>query len=937
MAIYKEDIVSIELENGVIHRSFLNHSIGSGDAAANRFGIRVFRNGSEVDLSGVSCQAYFQNAEGTNIALTSYGTVSGNVAYVTLPQACYNVEGQFCLAIKLIGGGVTGTMRIIDGMVCNTGTTGAVAPTSSVPTYQEILSTYAAMVSATSAANLAIAEEFDASENYPAGKNVINDGALYVLPNGHTAGTTWANTTKVASNLGDQVTDLKSAIDYKTEELQKRTEGVFPIYGYLAANNKWLYSTPTTNSKSIVVEVKPNTKYLIRSTNTCVGAFLKTLPNGYEWESGTDMSTHYATGASRTTFTSGMVAGTTPSDAKYLVISLLVNGTNWSPTTMIIGGYNYLHSIIEEMLVRQRECIAYVTENAISWTVDSSNVYTLSITNSIIIRDYSNYSTAITITKAELLTIAGASSYVTVANEKLVGNNFAIYYDFTNSKLVVGALNTAATYNDSVLLFGCYYGSFLGGKLVENDIFIKEIKNSKLRKRNAIAYVSGDAISWRMTSTVNCELYVNADIVIRDSNHFSTAIVFTKEQLLSVAGDSEQVTVSNGKITGSAFGIYYDYESGSLVVSNINVADVYKDTLLLFAHYYASYTGGLLVDAKCGNISELYEKVAAMESQFPVVPDFLASEVTTTIGQLQSEATEKSMIIAFTTDNHYGASNGLNWPTTIATIKDINSKYKIDAVIDGGDMINGEETAANAKARLSGMIADMNISNTLAYALVGNHDDDSFTVSQEVLVPQDDLYALIGRPFSRNYDVMNGAKVYGYKDFPVFGIRLIMLDSRIGDDRNGEDPLNWGYDTDQINWLENVALNTDYQVAIFSHMGVTKEYAVANYQPVNGATVRNKIESFVSNGGVVIGFFHGHTHWDFIGQYSQTNGFHEVSTGCGRVQTFTPSYAPSGAVVPDRTSGTATQELYDFIVIKPESREVKMIRFGAGSDRSFSY
>ena len=200
MAIYKEDIVSIELENGVIHRSFLNHSIGSGDAAANRFGIRVFRNGSEVDLSGVSCQAYFQNAEGTNIALTSYGTVSGNVAYVTLPQACYNVEGQFCLAIKLIGGGVTGTMRIIDGMVCNTGTTGAVAPTSSVPTYQEILSTYAAMVSATSAANLAIAEEFDASKNYPAGQNVINDGALYVLPNGHTAGTTWANTTKTSSN-----------------------------------------------------------------------------------------------------------------------------------------------------------------------------------------------------------------------------------------------------------------------------------------------------------------------------------------------------------------------------------------------------------------------------------------------------------------------------------------------------------------------------------------------------------------------------------------------------------------------------------------------------------------------------------------------------------------------------------------------------------------
>lgn len=244
MAIYKEDIVSIELENGVIHRSFLNHSIGSGDAAANRFGIRVFRNGSEVDLSGVSCQAYFQNAEGTNIALTSYGTVSGNVAYVTLPQACYNVEGQFCLAIKLVGGGVTGTMRIIDGMVCNTGTTGAVAPTSSVPTYQEILSTYAAMVSATSAANLAIAEPFDASENYPAGKNVINDGALYVLPNGHTAGTTWANTTKVASNLGDQVTDLKSALTKKLTLQFSTYEGKYiKSTGALATDN----ATHTSN------------------------------------------------------------------------------------------------------------------------------------------------------------------------------------------------------------------------------------------------------------------------------------------------------------------------------------------------------------------------------------------------------------------------------------------------------------------------------------------------------------------------------------------------------------------------------------------------------------------------------------------------------------------------------------------------------------------
>ena len=145
MAFYKEDIVDIDLNSGNIFRSFLNHSIGYKDDNADRFGIRAFRDGEPMDLSGASCQAVFMAPNGTNIALTSYGTVSGNKAYVTLPQACYDYEGQFCLAIKLVGGGVTGTVRIVDGTVTRTGASGAVAPTAAVPTYQEILAVYAEM------------------------------------------------------------------------------------------------------------------------------------------------------------------------------------------------------------------------------------------------------------------------------------------------------------------------------------------------------------------------------------------------------------------------------------------------------------------------------------------------------------------------------------------------------------------------------------------------------------------------------------------------------------------------------------------------------------------------------------------------------------------------------------------------------------------------
>ena len=57
-------ITSIELL-GVSGRSFLSYSIGSGDDDANRFGVKVYRDGVPVDLTGVSCAGYFYKADGT--------------------------------------------------------------------------------------------------------------------------------------------------------------------------------------------------------------------------------------------------------------------------------------------------------------------------------------------------------------------------------------------------------------------------------------------------------------------------------------------------------------------------------------------------------------------------------------------------------------------------------------------------------------------------------------------------------------------------------------------------------------------------------------------------------------------------------------------------------------------------------------------------------
>lgn len=150
MAVYKRDIVDINLETGNIHRSFLKHSIGYKDQQADHFGIRAYRNGEPVNLTGVSIQGIFMPPQGSPIAITSGNIVNYNEAEVVLPQACYNYDGQFTLAIKLVdpSNAVTGTMRIVDGMVDNTHASGTVAPVAAIPSYQEVLSTYEQAIAA---------------------------------------------------------------------------------------------------------------------------------------------------------------------------------------------------------------------------------------------------------------------------------------------------------------------------------------------------------------------------------------------------------------------------------------------------------------------------------------------------------------------------------------------------------------------------------------------------------------------------------------------------------------------------------------------------------------------------------------------------------------------------------------------------------------------
>lgn len=137
MAIFHEDMVNIELKGGNVFRTFVNNTVGGGDADANKFGVRAYRNGTAEPLNG-TVTGYFVRADGETVVIND-GVVSGNEAYVMLPESCYAVEGNFTLSIKITNDGDTSTLRIVDGTVSRTSTDAIVDPGTLVASIDDLI------------------------------------------------------------------------------------------------------------------------------------------------------------------------------------------------------------------------------------------------------------------------------------------------------------------------------------------------------------------------------------------------------------------------------------------------------------------------------------------------------------------------------------------------------------------------------------------------------------------------------------------------------------------------------------------------------------------------------------------------------------------------------------------------------------------------------
>ena len=138
MSITTELKFRVNLDEG-LPLSPMEHTLMGGDQQAHCFMVKCYRSQlrQSVDLTGAQVHGYFIRNEKETIFLE--GAIADNTATLTLPAACYAVEGSYSLVMKLRLGQVVHTVLWCRGKVTRTSTDAVIDPGQALPTLDELL------------------------------------------------------------------------------------------------------------------------------------------------------------------------------------------------------------------------------------------------------------------------------------------------------------------------------------------------------------------------------------------------------------------------------------------------------------------------------------------------------------------------------------------------------------------------------------------------------------------------------------------------------------------------------------------------------------------------------------------------------------------------------------------------------------------------------
>ena len=210
---------------GPVRVRYLDGNLFSMDKAANIINVDVLDNGVPVQVGG-SVTAEVIRADGGTVTVS--GTVSGNRASVTLPQACYAVVGAISVVIKVTEGTTITTIAAFVANVYRSSTDTIVDPGTIIQSVEDLIEDIEGAVAEIPVAyNASFAPAYSTSSTYAVGQYVTYDGYLWRCTTAITTAESWTSGhwTKVA--LASEVSDLKSALRFMDSIYGAKTKESF--------------------------------------------------------------------------------------------------------------------------------------------------------------------------------------------------------------------------------------------------------------------------------------------------------------------------------------------------------------------------------------------------------------------------------------------------------------------------------------------------------------------------------------------------------------------------------------------------------------------------------------------------------------------------------------------------------------------------------------
>jgi glycerophosphoryl diester phosphodiesterase/UDP-2,3-diacylglucosamine pyrophosphatase LpxH len=271
---------------------------------------------------------------------------------------------------------------------------------------------------------------------------------------------------------------------------------------------------------------------------------------------------------------------------------------------------------------------------------------------------------------------------------------------------------------------------------------------------------------------------------------------------------------------------------------------------------------------------------------------------------------KEDLLFLIGSDLHY--AYGGTGEQTLRNMKHLCRKVYPDALIDLGDLTDGLLSKAQTKEvvrRIKAMERRLGIP---VYRCIGDHDFNVFHDNPDFFIRTEaEEFYLQQQKEDRYYD---------RKD-----LRMIFLSSY--DPESGQP---YGFSNQTLRWLRYLLFKTpkNKRILLFSHVPPVSE------SDCLGETVHNesKLMKILTNDqrrhGRIIGYIHGHIHADLM---NQDHGFPIIGIGCMKAEDY-PSKKPEGSAVPERQLGSASQDLFDLLLVG--ENELRFIRYGAGEDRA---